>query len=312
MLSEGQKQQFFNTYSDMKIIMCGDLGFQLPCIVGEEMTNEGFDNIVKHKLDYRCNDEKLRQIKKDLRIMISLNRTKKEINDWVINAFKKLGRCIDVKQLQNIYNIEDMILCGTNELKDYYTSLFAGKFKTEKYYIVENNRMFSNGEIMIGEKPENTKCEVRHSFTTHSIQGETAEHNLYIDSSKMFDSRMFYTAISRARKLEQIYIVENELPTFKFNGKIYKIVCNKQTYIGSTIQSLENRFKEHENAYHQYKKGKGKYITSFALFEMGKPKISLVEEFKCNDKKQLEDREKEIIRQTLCVNKTFNEEKNPS
>ena len=73
-------------------------------------------------------------------------------------------------------------------------------------------------------------------------------------SSKMFDSRMFYTAISRTRKLEQIYKVENELPKFEFNGEIYKMVCHKQTYIGSTIQSLENRFKGHENAYHQYKK----------------------------------------------------------
>jgi hypothetical protein len=210
MLSEGQKQQIFDTYSDMKIIMCGDLGFQLPCIDGEEMTIEGFENIIKHKTDYRCKDLRLQEIKKCLRLMISHDRTKKEINKWVIDEFKRLNRCINIEQLKNLYKIDDMILCGTNELKDFYTNIFTGKFDTEKYYIVENNRLHSNGEILIGEKPKNTKCEIRHSFTTHSIQGETAENNLFIDSSKMFDSRMFYTAISRARKLDQIYIINKE------------------------------------------------------------------------------------------------------
>ena len=310
MLSEGQKQQFFELYSDMKIIMCGDLGYQLPCIVGEEMTTKGFDNIVKHKTDYRCKDADLKKIKDDLRLMISYGRSKNEINKWVVDEFKRLGRTISLDDLKASYKVEDMILCGTNELKDYYTNIFAGKFPVEKYYVMENNRLHSNGDIVIGNKPEQTKCEVRHSFTTHSIQGETANHNLFIDSVKMFDSRMFYTAISRARYLNQIFIInENQAPSFKYNGTIYKITCNKKVYIGSTIQSIEQRFKEHENGWKNYKKGKGSYITSYELFDLGSPKISKIENFRCNEIKQLQEREAEIISQTKCVNKTFNEEK---
>ena len=56
------------------------------------------------------------------------------------------------------------------------------------------------------------------------------------------------------------------------------------------------------------KKDKGKYTASFALFDIGKTNIFLVEEYKCYDKKQLEGRDREIIRQTVCINKTFNEE----
>ncbi len=41
-----------------------------------------------------------------------------------------------------------------------------------------------------------------------TIQGETAYEKLFIESSRMFDARMFYTAISRAKKLSQIFIVE--------------------------------------------------------------------------------------------------------
>jgi ATP-dependent exoDNAse (exonuclease V) alpha subunit len=43
----------------------------------------------------------------------------------------------------------------------------------------------------------------------HSIQGETAEHNLYINMDNYFDSRILYTAISRAKTLDQIYLVKN-------------------------------------------------------------------------------------------------------
>lgn len=206
MLTEHQKLRLFEIYGDMKIIMCGDLGYQLPCISGEEMKPTGFDNIVKHTTDYRCRDMKLKEIKNELRNMIAQDRPRNEINKWVVDEFKRLGRVISVDELKNKYDVNDMILSGTNSIKDFYTGLFAGKFPIEKYYVIENNRLYQNGEIIVGEKPD-VKCEIRHCFTTHSIQGETAEHNLFIDSEKMFDARMYYTAISRARKLEQIYLI---------------------------------------------------------------------------------------------------------
>jgi len=268
MLSENQKQQFFKVYEDMKIIMCGDLGYQLPCIEGEEANDSGFDNIVKHNKDYRCTDGRLKHVKNMLRKMIENDEHKNTINSWVVETFKQMNRYITVDELVRKYTINDMILSGTNEVKDYYTKMFAGKFEQDKYYVMENNRLYCNGDVIIGEKPENCKCEVRHCFTTHSIQGETALCNLFIDSSKMFDSRMFYTAISRAKSIDQIFIINNTDLTFTYEyGKIYKITYKTRTYIGSTIQSLEHRLSAHYNAYKSYKKGKGKYITSFQLFE---------------------------------------------
>jgi len=205
MLNENQKIKLFELYGDMKIIFCGDLGFQLPCIVGDEMGTDGFDNIVRHNTDYRCKCPILKNIKNELRLMIKNNRSIKEINNLTVQHFEKLGRLISTNELIQMYDINDMILSGTNAVKDIYTNMFKGK---DKYYVTENNRLYCNGDIIIGSKPENTKCEERHCFTTHSIQGETAMHKLFIDSSKMFDSRMFYTAISRAKTLDQIYIIK--------------------------------------------------------------------------------------------------------
>ena len=50
-------------------------------------------------------------------------------------------------------------------------------------------------------------------------------------------------------------------------------------------------------------------MTSFKLLDDEDAKISLIEIFKCNDIKDLWEREKEIIQQTECVNKTYNEDK---
>jgi hypothetical protein len=220
MMSEEQKGIIKELYGDMKNILCGDLGFQLPCITGEPMTKQGFDKIIYHKQDYRCKCEILKLLKNDLRKFIKQDLTTYEINDYVVMCFEKLGRVIKYPQLKQLYDVEDMILVGTNNLKDHYTNMFKGMFYegdedermiVEKYYVKSNNRLHSNGEIIIGEKPDKTDCEVRHAFTTHSIQGETASNKLFIDSGKMFDPRMFYTAISRAKTINQIYIIKDKV-----------------------------------------------------------------------------------------------------
>jgi hypothetical protein len=209
MMSENQKNTVFNLYGNMKLIFCGDLGYQLPCIESTPMNTSGFDAIVKNDVNYRCKDIQLKNILDDLRLCIMEDLHKNEINRIVIDKFRNLGRVINVDGMKKLYTINDMILAGTNEIKNTYTDMFRGKFEEEKYYVLENNRMYSNGDIVISKQPlTNCRNEVRHCFTVHSIQGETAEHRLFIDAKRMFDSCMFYTAISRAKTLDQIYIVE--------------------------------------------------------------------------------------------------------
>jgi hypothetical protein len=205
MMTEHEKLKIFELYGDMKIIFCGDLGYQLSSFNGEEMKTIGFDEIIHNNINYRCKDDRLLELLTELRHMIQLEISVTKINKFVNEFFKKHGRIINDEKLKNLYKVEDMILVGTNKVKDKYTEMFNG---LEKYYCLENNRKYCNGEIVIGEKPD-CKCELRHAYTTHSIQGETAQNNLFIESSKMFNARMFYTAISRAKTLDQIYIIEN-------------------------------------------------------------------------------------------------------
>ena len=204
MMTEEQKLKIFELYGDMKIIFCGDLGYQLSSFNGDEMKPTGFNEIIQNNINYRCTDSRLLSLLKDLREKIYYGIPVYEINKFVNAFFKKHDRIINNDTLKSLYKVDDMILVGTNKVKDEYTEMFK---HLEKYYCKENNRLYSNGDIIIGTKPD-CKCELRHAYTTHSIQGETALNNLFIESSKMFDARMFYTAISRAKTLEQIFIIQ--------------------------------------------------------------------------------------------------------
>lgn len=77
------------------------------------------------------------------------------------------------------------------------------------------------------------------------------------------------------------------------NGKIYKISsCHlKECYIGSTIKSLNNRFSQHKSDYNRLKEGKGHFTSSFEIVCFPDAIISLLHNFPCNSKKELEREE---------------------
>lgn len=83
------------------------------------------------------------------------------------------------------------------------------------------------------------------------------------------------------------------------NGKIYKL-CSFQTkniYIGSTIQQLSQRMASHRQ---EYKLNKNQ-ITSKEILQYNDATIVLIEDFPCNNKQQLEARERYWIEQSEHV-----------
>ena len=88
-------------------------------------------------------------------------------------------------------------------------------------------------------------------------------------------------------------------------SKIYKIYSyeNDDVYYGSTCDTLCRRMTGHRNSYKRYKEGKFCYITSFKILELTSAKIELVENFPCNSKEELLQREGFYIRNNNCINK---------
>ena len=119
---------------------------------------------------------------------------------------------------------------------------------------------YENGEIIYEDVP-NVEKEIRHGFTIHSIQGETAEKKVIIDMSYQNDLRVLYTAISRAKEFSQIHIIDADESIIEEDlldeeasnhGFIYKIECKdkniKGLYIGST-NNFKQREEEHKKNY---------------------------------------------------------------
>lgn len=93
------------------------------------------------------------------------------------------------------------------------------------------------------------------------------------------------------------------------NGKIYTIRSYKTDlyYIGSTTQPLYKRLYEHRKAILSRNDGKRGYTSSEEILKFDDHYIELLEEFKCENKMQLEKREGELIREhkNNCVNKNI-------
>ena len=93
-----------------------------------------------------------------------------------------------------------MILTFTNENKNKFTKMFE---HIKKYYVTKRVDEYQKGQIVY-ECGQNR--ELRHAFTVHSIQGETAKNMLYIYAKGM-DNQLLYTAVSRCEKIENVRII---------------------------------------------------------------------------------------------------------
>lgn len=88
------------------------------------------------------------------------------------------------------------------------------------------------------------------------------------------------------------------------NGKIYKLECEDgHFYYGSTICELRKRLYDHKKASKKHPYRVYQHINTIGW---DKVKIGLIEDFPCESRKQLNEKENEYIRQnkdnSLCLN----------
>lgn len=308
MMTEETKRCIFSMYPNCKLIFCGDIGFQLPPVGGLPMTHDGFDNVRELTENFRFRCDKHKAIIANVRSMIESKEDKKRIHKYIKDSYT------NVTPDTMDYKFEDIILCSRTRCGEHssetcncdgrnYSEFWREKYGDGKWKVWKKTIQHSNGDVVVGERPPGS--EARHGFTVHSVQGETYEESIFIDSRNLFDPTMGYTAISRAREFSQVKIVifpEEKAEIKKCDGKLY-IIKSKNTnkvYVGSTTQSLEARYSKHVADWESWKDGKReRKVSSFEILEMGDSYIELLELFPCCGKAELELREKEWINQTL-------------
>jgi hypothetical protein len=96
------------------------------------------------------------------------------------------------------------------------------------------------------------------------------------------------------------------------NGKIYRIwtLLSDEIYIGSTADTLSNRFCNHKSSYKRWLNGANSYYSSFKLFQevgLENCKIELEHNFPCNSKAELNSEEGRVqrIHKDKLINKNI-------
>ena len=216
------------------VIVMGDIdydGFYYQCSISSNIFKPSKNKVqyIQYNKTYRFNEE-LNNKLKDLRTLMKTTRLchaafaendSSIIYDYVKKEFK-----------DNFKNKEDIKFN-----KDYHTGISCLKSiydddnicKLSKSYIKSNNindyniyiktTNFNKGEFRgrIHDKKETyTNYEAGVFKTIHSFQGrelkkdtETEKYKIIINFNSLFDSNLLYTALSRARTVEQIIIIDD-------------------------------------------------------------------------------------------------------
>ena len=210
--TEKDKISIFKKCKHHKIFFVGDVGFQLPPASGSVMKINPQWYQKEFLINHRIQCEDLRALCSQLRIFISKGKSSKFINAYVLKNYK--NKCIE--DINNYCHTSDYILCSKNKCNKHhkidcdcdglnYALQWTKKFEhLDKYLVKANSLKYSNGDIVFEKVPNSFLC---HAYSVHSVQGETMRDKIFIDMRNLFCPQMLYTAISRARRLDQLYFI---------------------------------------------------------------------------------------------------------
>lgn len=221
LISEETILEIQKLYPDKIIILIGDVdedGFYYQCSLdimeNFKVINPSNHNIqvIKYTKNYRFTQElnnKLDELRNEMRTISQKFKPdiirKKKISEFVENKFKS---CFYKKE-QIKFNKNDMGIACLQESKINfkYTKYFLNE--DNKKYVVEKTRILSN--IFKGNETDEKNGELRLFSTIHATQGKTCPigNNVIIIIDKYFDFNLYYTALSRAKTLNQIYIIKD-------------------------------------------------------------------------------------------------------
>lgn len=223
-------KKIIELYPTKRIILIGDItkkGFYYQCSLEKTIDNFSLFNpndykdidIIKYTKNYRFDDHlnnELDKFRKAMKNIIKSNKTDYEksnlLKQCIIHQFKN-----NIKSLSQItYNDNDIGISEIDDIKagGKLTEYFLSKGTKPKYYTNQTKyeKGIFKGQISY-EKPSHNYYETRLFTTIHSCQGYTLDHNqkIIIYIHKNFDFRLFYTALSRARTINQIVIIKDRI-----------------------------------------------------------------------------------------------------
>jgi hypothetical protein len=217
LLNDSDIKLIIDEYDYAYIFILGDVeqsGFYYQCSNQNQVINPSLINnlqYIEYTKTFRF-DSNLNNKLDDLRTFMKLNHKDQyktiKINEYIKSNFKDNFKSKDTIT----YNNSDVGICATDDYKkdNNLTKYFTEKGTIPKYFVKTTN--LYKGQIRgqeLESKPEHSNYEEKLFKTIHSFQGLDLNHNnkIIISVDKCFDYNLYYTAISRARRLDQIIFI---------------------------------------------------------------------------------------------------------
>lgn len=218
LLNKDDVESIIKDYNDKIIFILGDIDeddFYYQCSINKNIIKPSTIKCqyIKFTKSYRFDDnlnEKLNKLREFMKLNHTKNGAINSLNKYVKDNFKE---CFKNKD-DVVFNNKDIGISGLNDFKrgNELTKYFIEKGTQIKYFV--KTTLFQKGLFRgreLTEKPNNENYEAKLFKTIHSFQGcELEQDNKIIISVKNnFDYNLYYTALSRARRLDQIIILNN-------------------------------------------------------------------------------------------------------
>jgi len=208
-------KEIINLYRHCYIYILGDVdmdGTYYQCSMMNKVINPSKMNCqyVKYTKSYRFDSELENNLNELREKMKEYKGNTELLNRWFKQSSFK-SRVFNIDDI--VYNDNDIGISCNNEMgakSKHLTEQFIARGTKPKYFIKTtylHKNMMRGAELPC--KPEHNNFEMKLFKTIHSFQGlELLEDNkIIIDLSCIFDYNLLYTAMSRAKRMNQIYIL---------------------------------------------------------------------------------------------------------
>ena len=216
LLNESDILRIIDEYYYAYIFILGDIeqtGFYYQCSNQNKVINPSTlqCQFIEYTKSYRFDTElnnKLDELRKAMKIYKNEDYSELRLQQYIKREFKQ---CFHNKDTIT-YNNDDVGISATDDYKkgNVLSSYFTTKGTTPKYFVKTTDiyKGLLRGQEL-SEKPTHTNYEEKLFKTIHSFQGLdlTRENKIIISVDKCFDYNLYYTAISRARRLDQVVFI---------------------------------------------------------------------------------------------------------
>lgn len=218
LISKNIIDDVISEYPDIFIFLIGDIrqdGFYFQCSINNNIINPSLYDLqyVEYKKSFRFEPELELKLDQLRRVMLEYkdesNRNKK-LFDYVKESFSE-----NFKDLKDItFNDRDIGISDLNDLKNenILSNYFIERGAKPQYFIKNTifNKMQWKGQ-KLDSIPDHKNYECKLFKTIHSFQGLDLDNDNKIIIAVMsnFDYNLFYTALSRAKRCDQIVIIND-------------------------------------------------------------------------------------------------------